>query len=236
MIIIPSLLKYILQILWEQSICNELYFVVKYRCDMKNLVAVQSLLRAVLLSAYSANVDIGQTLTMIASYLPPNIVQQFVSDIDGRLFLSFSQSASVKGLRMTYIDEVSISFIFSLQNLISFYKYIRSFNRKAQNREWNLLLSRLFHSSSGIVRVVEEVEKTSRKRDSVPRKEQYSEGFFMNRQERKQPKIVGVWESERFSEVESLEMSEDRVNAVLSSSYTLQFFIKAIYLSVIYSP
>lgn len=57
---------------------------------MKNLVAVQSLLRAVLLSAYSANVDIGQTLTMIASYLPPNIVQQFVSDIDGRLFLSFS--------------------------------------------------------------------------------------------------------------------------------------------------
>lgn len=57
----------------------------------------------------------------------------------------------------------------------------------------------------------------------------------MNRQERKQPKIVGVWESERFSEVESLEMREDRVNAVLSSSYTLQFFIKAIYLSVINS-
>lgn len=81
---------------------------------MKNLVAVQSLLRAVLLSAYSANVDIGQTLTMIASYLPPSIVQQFVSDIDGRIFLSFSYSASVKGLRMTYIDEVSISFFFSL--------------------------------------------------------------------------------------------------------------------------
>lgn len=57
----------------------------------------------------------------------------------------------------------------------------------------------------------------------------------MDSQEKKQPRIVGVWESERFSEVESLEMSEERVKAVLSSPYTLQFFIKAIYLSVLHS-
>lgn len=58
----------------------------------------------------------------------------------------------------------------------------------------------------------------------------------MDSQEKKQPRIVGVWESERFNEVESLEMSEERVKAVLSSPYTLQFFIKAIYLSVLHSP
>lgn len=87
--------------------------VVEYRCDMKNVVAIQSLLRAVLLSAYSVNANNGQALTMIASYLPPSIVQQFVSDTDGKLLISFSYPASVKGLRMSYIDEVSVCSLFS---------------------------------------------------------------------------------------------------------------------------